>query len=125
MSTNSIAFTVVEGVTVETFQQDLAEGKVRTYIVRKDDTMRHVPYMVEGTEERETAEWVMEQREEGVTMKEIAKALHLSVPSVRRMINGLLLAEEVEEFEAEDIAEILALAAQDVEITTEVTNDQQ
>lgn len=112
----SIMFTVAEGTTVETFQTALATGDVKFYRVRDNETTRHIPYLAPETPERETAEWVLEQREEGTTMAVLAKALHASVPAVRRMINGALLAQEVEEMEAEDIADILALAA---ESTTE------
>jgi len=109
----SIMFTIAQGTTVETFAEALATGDVKFYRVRDNDTTRHIPYLAPETAERETAEWVLEQREEGVPMKELAKALHASIPAVRRMINGALLAQEVEEMEPEDIAEVLALAAEE------------
>lgn len=122
---STILFSVTEGTTVENFGQALAEGKVRFYRVRENDTFRHVPYYAEGSEERETAEWVLEQRDEGVTMKAIAAEMHSSVPTVRRMINAVLLAQEVEEYDEDEIAEVLAEAFVEPEVTTEATNDQQ
>lgn len=120
----TIMTVIAEGTTVETFATALAEGKVRFYRVRENDTYRHVPYFAEGTKEREVGEWVLEQREEGVTMKAIATEMHVSVPSVRRLINAVLLAQEVEEYDEEDIADLLEEAAVEPAATTEAVNDE-
>lgn len=117
---SNILFTVTQGTTVETFVSALAEGKVKFYRVRENETTRHIQYLAEGTEAREVAEWVAEQREDGVTMKAIAAEMHASIPTVRRMINALLLAEEVEGYDAEEVAEILADAASTEEPVVEV-----
>lgn len=121
---STILTVVTEGTTVETFQTALAEGKVRFYRVRENDTFRHIPYFAEGTKDREVGEWVLGQREEGVTMKAIAAEMHVSVPSVRRLINAVILANEVEDYDAEDIADLLEDAAVEPAATTEAVNDQ-
>lgn len=104
---NTVVITIAEGTTVKNFKDALVTGDVKMYRLRGNDTTRHIPYLAPGTPERETAEWVMEQREEGVTMKEIAKAMHLSVPAVRRIINGMLLAEEMEAMTQREIRDLL------------------
>jgi hypothetical protein len=110
---STIEIRVTESTTVESFAQDVAAGKVKFYRVRGNGTTRHVPFFAAGTKEREEAEWVLEQREDGRTMREIADELHLSVPSVRRMINSALLSDEVDEYESEDIEDLLAEAKQE------------
>lgn len=106
---NTIAVTVVTtDVTPDNFLEAAASGKVRFHTVRANGSTRRVQFYAEGTKAREEAEWVREQRDEGRTMKDIAAELHLSVPSVRRVLNALLLAEEVEGYEPEEVEELLA-----------------
>ena len=105
---SNIAITAQQGTTVETFVKGAVEGSVKFYTLRSNGTYRHIPFLAEGSTEREVAEWVASQREEGVTMKAISVEMHLSVPSVRRVLNSLLLTEEVEEYDTDEIAEILA-----------------
>ena len=105
---STIAITAAAGTTVETFVEAAAKGTVKFYTIRENGTYRHIPFLGAGTVEREVAEWVAMQREEGVTMKAIAAEMHLSVPSVRRVLNSLLLTQEVEEYDTDDIATILA-----------------
>lgn len=89
-------------VTVENLADEAAQGHVKFHTLRNNGTTRRIQFLAEGTAEREVAEWVMAQRGEGVTMKAIAAEMHVSVPTVRRMINALLLTWEVED-EAEAI----------------------
>lgn len=98
-------------VTAETFIQAATEGKIHFYRVRENGTYRHIPFLT--GEDREHAQWIASQREAGRTMKEIADELHLSIPTVRRMINGLLLVEEVEEAEVNYLAQWLREAQDD------------
>lgn len=112
---STIVVTTAQDVTVDTFVQAAAEGKVKFYRQRSNGTYRHVQFLADGTEAREVAEWVANERQEGKTMKEIAKDMHLSVPSVRRILNSLLLTEEVEEYDAEDIEPLLAEAPAEAE----------
>lgn len=108
---NTIATTVTQGTTVETFVESAANGTVKFYRVRDNGTFRHIPFLADGTQDREVAEWVADQRDQGVTMKAIATEMHQSVPSVRRILNSLLLTEEVEGYDSDEIAEILAEVA--------------
>lgn len=105
----SILVTVTETTTPETLAWEALEGKVKFHRERANGTTRRVQYLAPTSIERETAEWVMEQRSEGRTMKAIAAEMHVSVPTVRRMINALLLTWEVEE-DAEDLLENVVLA---------------
>lgn len=114
---NTIEIRVTESVTVANFAESLAKGDVQFYKIRANGTSRHIPVFAEGTKEFQSAEWVQEQREEGRSMKDIAAELHLSVPSVRRLINSYLLSDEVAGYDAEEIAELLNV--EDAEPTTE------
>lgn len=98
-----IVTTVSTSTTVDTLATEAAEGVVKFHTLRSNGTTRRIQFLVEGSPEREVAEWVVGQRNEGVTMKTIAAQMHVSVPTVRRMINALLLTWEVEE----DAAEVL------------------
>lgn len=115
---NTILTTITATTTVETFVPEAVEGKVRFHTVRSNGSTRRVQFLAEGTADREVAEWVLAQREEGATMKAIAAEMHVSVPTVRRMINALLLTQEMEEADTEDLAEILADAAVEEEATS-------
>lgn len=109
---STIAVTVITAdVTPETFLEAAAKGTVRFHTVRANGSTRRVQFYAADTKAREEAEWVAEQRADGRTMKAIAEELHMSVPSVRRMLNALLLAEEVEGYEPEEVEELLAEAA--------------
>jgi hypothetical protein len=107
---STIEIRVTEAVTVANFTESVANGNVQFYRVRGNGTTRHIPVFAEGTEAFEKAEWVAEQREEGKTMKALATELHMSVPSVRRLLNSYLLSDEVAGYEPEDIEELLAEA---------------
>lgn len=109
----NITFTFATGTapaTASEFLEAAEQGKVKVYRERGNGTLRHIPFLAEGTAEREIAEWVREQREER-TMRDIAAEIHESVPSVRRRLNALEITEEVEAYEDEDITEILAAAS--------------
>jgi hypothetical protein len=110
---STIEIRVTENVTVDNFAESIANGNVQFYRVRGNGTTRHIPVFAEGTKEFEVAEYVAEQREEGTTMKALATELHMSVPSVRRLINSYLLSDEVAGYEQEDIEELLASARED------------
>lgn len=103
----AIVTTVTATTTEATLVSEAAEGKVQFHTERGNGTFRRIQFLAEGTPEREVAEWVAAQREEGVTMKAIAAEMHVSVPTVRRMINALLVTQEAEE----DAAAVLEAAA--------------
>jgi hypothetical protein len=120
MSKTALEIRVTPEVTVDNFAEALASGKVQLYTVRGNGTTRHIPFYAEGTADREVAEQVAEWREDGRTMKSIADELHLSVPSVRRMLNSLYLSEDVESYDEEDIASVLADASEGEPVVGEV-----
>lgn len=117
---NTTIITVAADTTVENFVAQAEQGKVRFYTQRGNGTLRHIAFPT--GEAREVGEWVLAQREEGVSMRAIAKEMHSAVPTVRRIINATLLAQEVEEYDAEEIADILAEAAEEA-TNTEAAND--
>lgn len=121
----SIAITAPADVTVENFLEAARNGRVKFHTVRANGTTRRVQFYADGTKPREEADWVQEQRDEGRTMRDIAAELHLSVPSVRRMLNALALAEEVEGYEPEELEELLAEAVTDQEATSADQGDEQ
>lgn len=113
----AIVTTVTTTTTEDTLVTEAAEGKVQFHTQRSNGTFRRIQFLAQGTPEREVAEWVAAQREDGVTMKTIAAAMHVSVPTVRRMINALLVTLEAEE----DTAEVVAQAAFVVEAAEAIT----
>jgi hypothetical protein len=76
---------------------ELAAGTVRLLWVRKKNgTTRNVPYLAPASATRATAEAIAADRAAGKTVVEISAALHLSVPTVRRALTNLVLAEAIE-----------------------------
>jgi DNA-binding NarL/FixJ family response regulator len=105
----TILITATTPVDADTLVPAAAEGKVKFHRERANGTTRRVQFLAEGTAEREVAEWVVVQRGEGRTMKAIAAEMHVSVPTVRRLINALMLTWEVEE-DAEDLLDTVVVA---------------
>lgn len=88
------------------------KGDEATYRkVRANGTARRIPLLAAGTEARTVAEGIVAARNEGTTMKAIAADLHVSVPTVRRMINSLLLTQKHEAGQARSAALQAAKAA--------------
>jgi len=120
-------FTIAPEVTAESFIAGLVLGQVKVYTERENGTLRKVHYLTEGSKAREIAEWVLAARngelgEDGsdpMTMKAIAREMHTSVPSVRRLINDLLLTHELEDMDQADIDDLFTgaeeLASDDVD----------
>lgn len=104
----TITATSVKTVTVDTFAEAVQAEEVKFHTIRANGTTRRIRVLT--GDDLEVAEWIMEQREEGVTMKDIAKEMSVSVPTVRRMINRYLLTEEVLEADEADAAEWVELA---------------
>jgi hypothetical protein len=102
-------------VTADSFVEAAAEGKVRFHTVRSNGTTRRVQFFAQGSKPRTEAEWILAQREAGRSMVEIATHMHVSIPSVRRMINALLLAREVEAMDADSVEALLADAKREGE----------
>ena len=104
---NAIVTTITPDTTPDTFLVDAVAGAVKFHTERSNGTFRRVHFLPADSTERQTAEWVVLQREEGKTMKAIAAEMHVSVPTVRRMINDLLLTQEMEDSDSEEIADLI------------------
>lgn len=89
-------------ILVTTSTDDKGATTVDFHKERANGTTRHLPTYPIGTPERETGEWILVQREEGRTMRDIAAEMHVSVPTVRRMLNATLLSQELEDGEWDD-----------------------
>ena len=109
----NIAVAATIDTTATNLIEHLTNGVAKIYKERENGTYRRVHFLADGTKDREHAEWVALQREEGVSMKAIAAELHVSVSAVRRMLNDLALTEDLEEMEAEDLAELLLGSEED------------
>lgn len=96
-----------EAVTPRTFKRGVKTGKVQFYRVRKNGTTRHIPYLQEGSEERDIAEKVEALREKGVSVAEIAETMGVSQPTVRRYIERLRFARDIEKAKAGDVAKLI------------------
>lgn len=72
-----------------------AKGDVKFFQRRQNRTLRYLPCLAPGTDARKQAEAVAKRRESGETVGAIAGDLQASVATVRRMITGLLLAQQV------------------------------
>ncbi|MBA2739111.1 MAG: helix-turn-helix domain-containing protein [Nocardioidaceae bacterium] len=79
-----------------TLAKAAAQGTARFYRQRRNQTLRNLPYLAPSTKERTRAETVAKRREAGDTIATIADDLKVSVATVRRMLTGLLLAQQVE-----------------------------
>jgi hypothetical protein len=112
-SMSNLQITADATVTAESFVAAATEGKVKFHTVRGDGTTRRVQFFSRGSKARKQAEWVYRQRTAGRSMADIATEMHVSIPSVRRIINALLLAREVEALKADEVEALLADAKRD------------
>lgn len=104
---SNYVITVTADTTPDTFLQDAATGTVRFHRERGNGTFRRIHFLAPETKERETAEYIVAMRDNGETMKAIARSLVMSVAAVRRMINDLIMTEELEAMDAEELADLL------------------
>jgi hypothetical protein len=75
----------------------LAEGLLAAYRVRENGTVRHIDLVPLGSTARETAEWVSDRVDmDGASVQAVARELHISTPTVRRILEALELTEEIE-----------------------------
>lgn len=61
-----------------------------------DHRGKHVALLAPGSAERDVAEKIAEAREAGITMREISEETGLSLSTLRRSMNRLLLTQSVE-----------------------------
>lgn len=64
--------------------------------VRANGTTRAIPTYPVGTKHRDTADAMFAAREQGATVATIAESFHVSVPTVRRMLQSLALTVQQE-----------------------------
>lgn len=107
---SSIQFRVSDDTTAATFKADCVTGKVRAYRLRENGRFALIKFLAEGTPEREVAEWIRLQQDEGRTALSIAKEIFSSSSSVRRARLYLETTEEIEEMDLEDIQALLGEA---------------
>lgn len=98
-------------VTAEDLAVAAAEQVVNFYKVRYNGTTRHLPIHPEGTGNFEFAVWVQDRRDAGQSMKSIAAEAFCSVSTIRRRLNSLLLAEDLETSDTEEVQDILDIVA--------------
>lgn len=80
-------------------------GAVRFYRVRANGSTRAVPYLPEGTEVREVAEWIANEVEEGKSVAQVAFETGLSNATVRRAIACIELADDLYDGELSEMYE--------------------
>lgn len=117
MFTQAITVTVTSDTTTENFRQFVTEGKVQFHRERANGTFRRVHFLADGTTEREHAEWLRAERENGRTMRALATETNYSIATLRRWLNDLALTESIEEADAEELADMIKGAYELDEVT--------
>lgn len=75
----------------------LEQGLLRAYRVRANGTMRHLDLLPLASTKREAAEWINDAVDmDGRSVESVARELHISTPTVRRVLEALALTEEIE-----------------------------
>jgi hypothetical protein len=82
-----------------------AAGSVRLYRQRAVGTWRALPYLAPDTAGRETAEYLAELLEDGASVAQAAADTGLSKATVRRAIENLALAYDIEAGDYDDLVE--------------------
>lgn len=96
MPRTSVYATVEPSAVAETLQAAAAAGRVIFHVRRENGTLRRMNYYKPGSAQRRLAERIEKAREKGIPMKDIAARMHISIPTVRRIINNLELSKHVE-----------------------------
>lgn len=94
-------------VTPRTFKAAAKTGKIQFYRVRRNGTTRHIPYLPPESKEREIAEKVEEERQNGVSVSELAAAMGISQPTVRRHIERLRFSRAIDKAKAAEIGTLI------------------
>lgn len=107
----------------------LDANQLTAYTQRANGTERHLELCPLGSTRRDTAEWISERMEDGLSVAQVARELHASTSVVRRFLLALELTEAIEageydelwaeangfdvaiDPETEDRPEVLAMAA--------------
>jgi hypothetical protein len=105
-----VAVFATEPVTGPKLVQAAYDGTVTFSKVRGTGTLRHWPVLAKGTPARKQADDIAARRAKGETVEAIAKAMHKSVPTVRRVITALAFTQEIEGLKAADKSAIAKAA---------------
>jgi hypothetical protein len=82
-----------------------AAGNVRLFRQRGTGTLRALPYLTPGTPARETAEYLAELLEDGASVAQAAADTGLSKATMRRAVENLALAYDIEAGDYDDLVE--------------------
>lgn len=96
MPRTSVFATVDPDAVAKDLEAAAKAGKATFHVRRGDGTFRRMAYLPPGSAARRQAEKIEKQRTDKVSMKDIAKAMHVSIPTVRRIINNLELSRHIE-----------------------------
>lgn len=109
MPRTSVFATVEPDAVAKDLEAAAKAGRATFHVRRSDGTFRRMAYLPPGSSSRKQAEKIEKQRtaKPPVSMKDIAKAMHVSIPTVRRIINNLELSRHIE---AGDMNYAVALA---------------
>lgn len=81
----------------------LDSNQLDAYRVRGNGTLRPVKLAPVGSTNRDTAEWIFDQVEDGLTVTAVARDLFVSEPTVRRFLESLELTEQIEAGEWDEV----------------------
>lgn len=81
----------------------LDANQLTAYTERANGTQRHLELCPLGSTRRDTAEWISERLEDGATVNQVARELHVSTPTVRRFLLALELTESIEAGEYDEL----------------------
>lgn len=91
-----------------TAAEQLNSGGLVAYSLRSNGTERRWELCPVGSERREVAEWIIDEIEvEGRSVSSVARSLHVSNATVRRIIEALDLTEEIEAGEWDELWQAL------------------
>jgi hypothetical protein len=82
-----------------------AVGSVRLFRQRGTGTWRALPYLAPGTPTRETAEYLTDLMDDGASIAQVAADTGLSKATVRRAVENLALAYDIEDGDYDDLVE--------------------
>lgn len=80
----------------ENLRDMLDAGELDAYRIRGNGTTRLLKLLPVASTDRETAEWIYDQVEDGRSVQSVAREIHSSTATVRRFLEALEITEQVE-----------------------------
>lgn len=80
----------------KTLVEALTTGQAVLVKIRANKTVRSLPYLAPGTDQRKQAEAVAARVDKGETVPAVAEDLKVSLATARRFLTNLALAQDVE-----------------------------